>query len=180
MSRIRTRQTGLTTIILVACAIAMVSFAVGAQSSAPPEPAGAVVVTGEVVSQDFVTRGMSTVNADGVTQVRGWSNVAVWEASDPRLSGDVAYARNYDEYPGQGGLAAETGSYRVSNAGGSWTGVSSSIVGPRMPTSDAFVLTGEDGYEGLSAFLTVEYGSSAPSFLGAIVPGPMPERPTNP
>jgi hypothetical protein len=138
-----------------------------AQSPAPPDPNIAVVVDGSAVSQSFVTPGTSTT-VDGVTQTRGWSNTAEWEASDPRLSGQVTFVNNHDEYASADGVTVETGSYRLSNAGGSWSSASTSIAGNGLPAIDTIILSGEGAYAGLTAYLIYDYEKN--EFRGAIFP----------
>jgi hypothetical protein len=174
MRTIPTFNISLVTLALLTGTVATVA----AQSAAPPDPTVAVVVTGSNVSQSFVTPGTTTMT-DGVTHIRGWSNAAVWEASDPRLSGQVTFVMNRDEYPGRDGIGVETGTRRLVNDGGSWSGISISTAGAGLPSKDYMLLAGEGAYTGLTASLVMD--SEPPyAFEGAIFPGSMPEAPTAP
>ena len=99
------------------------------------------------------------------------------EASDPRISGDweqVLAVRVFD--PEGDGAVLQTATIRVENDGGSWSGTYSGWAGG--PSSQGWnVLTGEGGYEGLTAV----FSQTAEGALeGLIVPGVAPAAPEAP
>ena len=99
------------------------------------------------------------------------------EASDSRISGDweqVLAVRVFD--PEGDGAVLQTATVRVENDGGSWSGTYSGWAGG--PSSQGWnVLTGEGGYDGLTAVFS-QSGEGA--LEGLIVPGVAPAVPEAP
>jgi hypothetical protein len=107
------------------------------------------------------------------------------EANDPRLSGEYLSNHNYYLFEGDdrnsGSLRSGIG--RVTNEGGSW---SVEFHGFSKPGTNAIqanhyvtYLSGEGGYEGLSAILLMTPSGDHWAVDGVIAPGPMPEAPTS-
>ena len=99
-----------------------------------------------------------------------------WEASDPRLTGDVSYTGRW--------LMNDVGSVQVEanhrilvNDGGRWVGNSTAFMGPTIGNIDTVVLTGEDGYAGLTAYVSIDWGKDPATFVGVIIPAEMPAPP---
>jgi hypothetical protein len=111
-----------------------------------------------------------------------------WEASDPRLTGELTFSAVGLHYgPATGGVAnaaVTAGSYQVVTAEGSWSGTSMEVwVEVPAFTSHTVLLTGKGGYEGLSAYLVIDIGRpwnyDDRSFTGLIFPDPVPLAPTS-
>jgi hypothetical protein len=86
-----------------------------------------------------------------------------WEASDPRLTGDLEFtARSVHFGPATGGVAnalVTAGVYAVDTVEGHWSGTSTEVwVEVPEFSSHIVLLTGEGAYEGLSAYLVVDIG----------------------
>lgn len=106
------------------------------------------------------------------------------ETNDPRLNGEYLNNHNYFLFEGDdrnsGSLRSGIG--RVTNGGGSW---SVEFHGFSKPGTNAIqanhyvaYLTGEGGYEGLSAMLITTPSGDHWAVDGVIAPGPLPEAPT--
>ena len=117
------------------------------------------------------------------------------ETTDPRLTGSVLKAENTDIHSVSGRdqfVAPRSVSWRIENEGGAWTGQGYELHGwgaddPHQESWGAtvFMLTGEGGYEGLSAYLMVDWSTGSedtlPTVDGAVFPGeapPFPEVPS--
>jgi hypothetical protein len=104
---------------------------------------------------------------------------------DPRLSGTWATSQNYNHFTSDdvGGMTRH-GIGRLTNEGGAWASEFRGFTKPgeRWETGNHYMvwLTGEGGYEGLSAMLLMlPTGSGAWNVDGVIAPGPLPEPPTS-
>jgi hypothetical protein len=145
--------------------------AVLAQETEEPTAAGApIVVTGTLeCDADAATDGLPVVS------------VHEWAASDPRLSGEATYSGRwqlYDEPQEESGDPAATDAalYSIVNEGGSWLCEASRA--PEQPISDGdrhtLVFNGEGEYEGLTAYLTIDWRQAPYVFSGLILPGEEP------
>jgi hypothetical protein len=114
-----------------------------------------------------------------------WRNRARLETSDPRLDVEGVLNQNYMGFePGFSGGSVRTGIGRLANDGGSWAVESIGFNQPGASIVDgayyALTMTGEGGYEGLSAVLFVlPAGPLAWEVRGVIAPAPLPEPPTS-
>jgi hypothetical protein len=142
-----------------------------AQETEEPTAAGApIVVTGTLdCDADAATDGLPVVS------------VHEWAASDPRLSGEATYSGRwqlYDEPQEESGDPAATDAalYSIVNEGGSWLCEASRA--PEQPISDGdrhtLVFNGEGEYEGLTAYLTIDWRQAPYVFSGLILPGEEP------
>jgi|GEM_PF-2014598 len=124
---------------------------------------------------------------------RDWSNECspqTWTATDPRLTGEVAFRWNSDIYQTDAGtVEVNTSASYLRNDDGGWVCSSSPLwkgSGPSTTeavTGDNAKCVGEGGYEGLSALLAREKGPGpgySAEFVGLIFSGdfpPLPEAP---
>lgn len=146
--------------------------AVAAQSEEPVDPMGPAAVT--ITQSGGVDTRPYSIDVDdaGVTHYRDVEMTMDWVASDPRLSGAVTYHGAWDDF---GGYSVETNTFEVVNDGGSWFGPAMAATANGV-WAETMVLDGEDGYEGLTAYVL----HTVPSQMNAVIfpgePIPMPER----
>jgi hypothetical protein len=136
----------------------------------------------------------SSVTDEGHTLV-GLTVAGSIETTDPRMTGTwVATLNVLQVDDGLPNLA--TSIFEIRNDGGRWIGTNSGVQGhcglqcsegaaADFPTSDMIVLTGMDGYEGLTAWLVTWIGTTAGGVIGndvvgMIVPYDMPLIPDPP
>jgi len=99
-----------------------------------------------------------------------------WAATDPRISGDVEYAANGYEFP-RAYLGVDAATIVVTNQDGRWIGAGTGLQSDgEHPAPFTAILTGEGAYDGLTAYVVLDWVGSA--FQGAIFPGSMPVAPT--
>jgi hypothetical protein len=128
------------------------------------DPSEAVWVTGGIPYLGTHLDAERTVETgSGVTRTRGdrWTERDI-TMSDPRLSGTLSLISNADTY-----RQAETeymtvfsGTIRIENEAGAWEGVNSGISRgshTQSTVSDTVVLAGSGAYEGLTAYLVLDY-----------------------
>jgi hypothetical protein len=107
-------------------------------------------------------------------------NVHEWQATDPRLSGEVEYTGRWAVYPEaseQTGLPEDQNQaiYEIVNEGGKWLCEASRVPDPRVPSEEhTLVFTGEGDYEGLTAYLHIDWSQAPFNFTGLILPGEAP------
>jgi hypothetical protein len=149
---------------------------VAAQDEAA-DPMAPAYVTGTVASGGGGSQG-TTTSADGFTRIDGYESTNLWEASDPRLNGTAFYTGNWQRY-GAAGFQVEAGTRVLENDGGRWVGTTTALARGGVNT-DTVVLHGEDAYDGLTAYVLMDWTSSPTSFVAAIFPGEMPPFPELP
>ena len=150
--------------------------AVPAASPAVPAaaPEGPVVVTG--------TLECLTAGTDAAASPAAGATVTLheWQASDPRLSGEVAAEGSWEIY---GKPSEETGVpdanaqaiYQIVNDGGAWLCEASRLPDPMVPSEEhALVFSGEGDYEGLTAYLHIDWSQAPYAFTGLILQGEAP------
>ena len=117
---------------------------------------------------------------------RDWAWDLRMEVNDPRLNGLFLTNQHYLLFDDSEGASGFSGSLRTTigsleNEGGSWTnlGYGFSKPGSSSYSSNNYVLflTGEGGYEGLTAMLLMVPAGSYWQLDGVIAPGPFPEPP---
>lgn len=138
-----------------------------------------------VYSPAVYVSGETTGGTDGDAR-RLWFE---WEASDPRLSGQVTVRDRTKTYPrgwqATGGappaafVAAKT--YEVVSDGGRWVGSATGLdlTEPEDIVLDTVILSGKGAYEGLTAYLLVDGDPNweNPTFRGMLFPDAMPVAP---
>jgi hypothetical protein len=148
------------------------SSAVLAQETEEPAAAGAPIVVTGTLDCDA-----DTAATDGLPVV----SVHEWAASDPRLSGEATYSGRwqlYEEPQEDTGdpAASDAALYSIVNEGGSWLCEASRAA--EQPISDGdrhtLVFNGEGEYEGLTAYLTIDWSQAPYVFSGLILPGEEP------
>jgi hypothetical protein len=163
-------------------------MATTAQEEEPSEHPTPAWVTGTVGQGGAVVQEPTETPIDGGMQVRGMGFAGEpLEIDDPRLSGTLSRVFNTDTYDIATGefVALQTFTFSVENDAGSWSGQGTALVhgGETIPREDAtdmdtvFLLTGADAYEGLSAYLIIDWTADPIEVEGAIVQGEMPPFP---
>jgi hypothetical protein len=154
---------------------------VAAQDEAADSMAPAYV-TGTVADGGGGSRG-TTTSADGFTRIDGYESTNLWEASDPRLNGTAFHTGNWQRY-GAAGFQVEAGTRVLENDGGRWVGTTTALARGDLASgevnTDTMVLHGEDAYDGLTAYVLMDWTSSPTSFAAAVFPGEMPSFPELP
>jgi hypothetical protein len=164
-------------VVTVALLIAS-AVGVAAQSSDGMPP---VHVTGAVHFDDSdPTRPPASTTTDGVaTEYRGISAVRQLTMTDERLSGSQRAVWNQVDYGRDGSTVA--GRLWIENDGGSWQGTYQGVIFPHAPgmARHQAVLTGEGGYEGLSAVLYYDPANTDDTLAveGYLFRGEVPEHP---
>ena len=130
-----------------------------------------------------MVREISTNAADDVVQYRhgAFRPQVLVAASDPRLTGDVSLAVNWDEYAASGGPRVVNYAFRIENDGGAWQQLPTiNIV---LPEGDVLgvvgVFAGEGEYEGLNAVFDNVIDSQTETFdlHGYIIEAELPPAP---
>jgi hypothetical protein len=103
-----------------------------------------------------------------------------WVASDPRLSGDVAYTGSWHIYgePSEDAgtpAAQDQAIYEIVNEGGKWLCEASRIPDPMVPSEEhTLVFNGEGAYEGMTAYLHIDWSQAPYAFTGLVLQGEAP------
>ena len=130
----------------------------------PPADSGEILPPYAAITGNFVPGGQvgsfdTIKNPEPPKELwRSWAWSGRIVTNDPRLTCDAVINQNADHLePGWSGGAVRTGINRCENEGGYWAGESVGFTKPGVSITngnhDAQVLTGHDGYEGLSAVL---------------------------
>jgi D-alanyl-D-alanine carboxypeptidase len=170
---------------LLTLSLAVAAPAAMTAQDAPGEASDVSFVTGAVNGDParFVPPAEETRD-EGLVRVRGFSVVGIpVELEDPRLSGELTFVANGSGQEFDNGVASiEYRSYRLENPDGVWTGTGTAAfaLGDGEPLMDieSVVLTGEDAYEGLTAFLLAENVDDDIVLEGFVIelePAPWPE-----
>ena len=125
----------------------------------------------------------TSATVEGVDQQLGIVHRHVWDFDDVRLDGDVTYNGNWYSAPILVGstpnrMQIESATYGLTNPGGSWLGTATACCAVGPVGIDTVVLTGVGGYEGLTAYLVLDWTKQPRLFQGVIFPGPMPPYPS--
>jgi len=162
------------------------------EEEAPAEaPTGSSYFTGTIdpTEGDMVMEPDESI-VDGVLEVRG---VVVEdesiETSDPRMSGDLSRALNVNVHKlgDFEDVVVEIAAWRIENEGGSWSGEGGALIHGGAEISqeestnhDTIMLTGEGGYEGLTAYVLADWTEEPIAVEGAVFAGEMPPPPELP
>lgn len=152
-------------------AVALAAAAVGCRSPFASDPLDpfddyrpAVFVLAEVVAHEETSADLGT----DITVL-----AATWAANDSRLSGKVTYA-----YEATGDdTSVGSGTVTLMNDTGRWSGVASHLdSGAGAGRVTTIALEGQDGYEGLSAYVLMERTPNGDSeeVHGLLLPGRVP------
>jgi hypothetical protein len=103
-----------------------------------------------------------------------------WVASDARLSGEVTYSGTWHVYgePSEDrgtDAARDQAVYTIVNEGGAWLCEASRMPDPRVPSEQhTLVFDGQGEYEGMTAYLHIDWSQAPYAFTGLILPGDEP------
>ena len=148
------------------------------EDTAPTEPTGVVINRAD---ETLVEQGSSTQRSgDAFSTIEGVVMSWTWDASDPRLSGTATYTFNSHGYSGPLNALLDAIVVTVVNDGGSWAGTGQGIGSMEYGAMQMLMLTGEGGYEGLTAFLTEDIKNEMGTIRGVIVAGGLPPYPEPP
>lgn len=150
-----------------------------------------VGLSGPTIAQDedptpVATTGTLELSAgDVASHEEPVEHVHTWTAEDPRLTGTATYTGTWHLYdpPAEDcdDPDAESGTYyEIVNDGGGWAcaGVRSPIPGPDGATNvHLLALSGTGGYEGLHAYIMVDWGTDPFTFSALITPNEVPVVP---
>lgn len=133
----------------------------------------------EAVTTPVVVSG--TLECLGEASVQGVVvNLHQWEASDPRLDGEATYVGRWliygepEEDRGESG-AQDAALYAIVNDGGKWLCESSRLPDPMVPSEQhTLIFSGEGDYEGMTAYLHIDWSEAPYAFTGLILPGDEP------
>ena len=136
----------------------------------PPDPMAPARVSGSVGEAEAtgITLGDSTFD-EGATITEGWQATISWDASDPRLDGEVAQAGSTMEYRAFNPLSVGATSRVLVNDDGRWVGTGTGLTVPGVDM-EFVVMHGEGAYEGLTAVVWEDWSVDPPTFAGAIIP----------
>jgi hypothetical protein len=139
------------------------------------EAMASATVQGQVFF-DGVTSSGSTTMDDDAWRVKDMGISLRVDADDDRLDGAGTARSNSSKYPFP--LEVQAGIYDFANDDGRWVGTVTAFVEPTMGIDhDTVILSGAGAYEGLSAYLLIDWSSLPAEFIGAIFPGEMPPYP---
>lgn len=140
------------------------------------DPMAPGVVTGTVAQWRAVAPGVVSTES-GLRVTDGVIHEHVWEASDPRLAGDVTYTGRWHWYAPPAGMQVEAATFELVNDAGRWLGQATAFAGEAFPGWDTIVFRGDGAYEGLTAYVVIDWSAGEGTFTGAIFPGDMPPFP---
>jgi hypothetical protein len=125
-------------------------------------------------------------SAEGGVSRHSYECTFIWNASDPRLAGDVSRLWTEDSYQTDAGIVSVgmAASY-VRNDGGDWACSQSGLSDPEtqepVSVNSTWTCVGSGGYDGLSAVLVTEPAEGfSDEFVGLIFPGDVPPLPEAP
>ena len=125
-----------------------------------------------------LSEGTDGVTPEGLNDSTDVAYVARFDSDDDRLTGDATITANWQSPDAPGYLLAAR-TYELTNEGGSWLGQSHSLFADDLGVAvEMAVLTGQDGYEGLTAYVHFDWNDDfTTNFSGLIFPGPGPAVP---
>jgi hypothetical protein len=122
---------------------------------------------------------------DTATHDEPIEHVHTWTAEDPRLTGTATYTGSWHIYdpPAEDcddPEAAAGAVYAIVNEGGTWacSGIRAPIPGPDGARNvHVLALTGTGGYEGLYAYIMIDWSTEPFTFSALITPNKVPIEP---
>lgn len=185
MHKLRSTVKGTVILVLLGGMTGVVS-AQEVEPVGPLEPGGASIFTMRQVGGEEVPWPASMPGPDGSITWEGPTDVWHIESSDPRLSGTYTLFGSGQAWPlDEAGMVLATvmtGSVRIENEEGAWTGTRIAYVGPDR--ADQFQVRGEGAYEGLTALFHWEdvigdevTDEAFMTYSGVVIPGPLPDYP---
>jgi hypothetical protein len=141
---------------------------------AAADPMASAAVTGTMVAATDISEGTRTVES-GFVHIEGIEVMDTYEASDPRLSGEMTKTGTMHSY--DGGFSVWANSVVLDNEAGRWVGTANGFWDRSAGCAYTMTMNGEGAYEGLTAYLVEDCGPDPITFSGVIVPGGMPPFP---
>lgn len=136
----------------------------------PEDPMAATAWTGRWIGSDGGE--VASEPGEDYSDFTGWEDATV-EANDARIAGDWQQVITNRVFPGD--VVLKSATVRIENDGGAWTGRFDGYAGGQAGNKEWNVLTGEGGYEGLTA--TFLWSADGSTLEGVIVPGELPPLP---
>ena len=163
--------------ILAAGLLAGSAVGVVAQDEAATAEVSSFTGTG-TEGLEVLAEGTFGVNPDGLNEATGVAYVARFDSDDERLTGDATITASW-QFPDSNTSLLAARTYELTNEGGSWVGQSHSLIADDLGVSvEMAVLEGQDGYEGLTAYVHFDWNDDfTTDFSGLIFPGAGPEMP---
>ena len=171
--------------------LAVAGTAAVAQSGSTSGTLTPAPVTIEVSDIHFVSPGVMVPDETRSTyRETGGRMTMDWQASDPRLSGDVTCAAT--RLIDRDGSFMEAEAFTVENGDGRWVGegisyslerpgsdvvVGSGLLPEASRHDDVVLLHGRGGYEGYSALVDIDWSQDPPLINAAIFGGSLPSAP---
>ena len=141
------------------------------------DPMAPAYATGTVVSESVDSEGTTTY-ADGFIGLDGYESTVRLAASDPRLTGTASYTGNAQIFDTTR-FDIQAGTVVLVTDEGRWVGQTTGLASYGLNTATV-VLHGADSFQGLTAYVLLDWEASPPSFKAAIFPGEMPAFPEMP
>jgi hypothetical protein len=113
------------------------------------DPMAPGVVTGSIAQWRAVPPGTQQPEA-GFVGIEDVTHAHVWEATDPRLAGEVTYTGHWHRYPAPAYMQVEAAIFELVNDAGRWLGQATALDLERGGW-DTVVFIGDGAYEGLTA-----------------------------
>ena len=169
-------------ITLVGAALIALLGGLGAVVVAQDDGLAPTSATGTLAFVEPVPEAAISESGDAVMHDEATLHVHEWTSSDARLTGTATYTGTWHIYnpPAEDcdDPEAEAGAvYEIVNDGGSWrcAGFRAPIPGPDGATNvHTLAFRGAGGYEGLSAYVLVDWSTSPFTFGALITPNAVP------
>lgn len=139
------------------------------------ETMASATVQGQVFFNGVTSSGVANID-DGFWRMEDMGISMRVDADDDRLDGTGSVRYNSSKYPFP--LEVQAGIYEFGSDDGRWIGTMTALTEPTLSIDrDTVILTGEGAYDGLSAYLLIDWSNSPAEFIGGIFPGEMPPYP---
>jgi len=167
----RTIRTLITLSMVLAVGLSTASIAL-AQTD-PKAPASFV---GWVLDESHVDSGTAE-DLGSVLERRDLAYSYDFDSSDPRMSGTGLWMGNGDRYRAEPLFELQTARWVITNDEGSWEGIGTGLRGTGGGDNSTLVLEGTGAYDGMSAYLGIDWNLGGGTIQGAIFPGTIPDAP---